>query len=128
MQGVNKALIIGNVGQDPECREVRGDHTVCEFSVATNEGTKSNTHTEWHNIVAWNKTAEACRDYLKKGDAVYVEGRIRRKEWQDKEGTTRCRPTVVADRVVFLSKSRKPEDNRAEPASSLETVNDDLPF
>jgi single-strand DNA-binding protein len=122
MRGVNRATVVGNVGQDPETKEVKGGHTVTEFSVATNEGTKEKPHTEWHNIVTWNKTAEACREYLKRGDAVYLEGRIRTQAWE-KDGVNHKRPTIVADRVVFLSqKDRQPEHKGQQEDA------DDIPF
>ena len=90
---INKAIIIGNLGRDPEARAT-ANSTVCSFSIATNERRKDRDgnwgdHTEWHNVVCWGKTAENVAKYCQKGKQVYVEGRLQTRKWQDKEGRTK---------------------------------------
>lgn len=105
---VNKAILIGHLGADPEVRYTPGGQAVANFRIATNEswtdkqGQKQD-RTEWHRIVAWGKTAELCGEYLTKGRQVYVEGRLQTREWTDKEGKKNFTTEVVATQVVFLS-------------------------
>ena len=112
MASVNKAIIIGNLGRDPEVRYTAGGQPVANFSVATNERwTDKNTgqpqeRTEWHKVVVWGKQAENCGEYLAKGRQVYVEGRIQTREWTDKEGKKNFSTEIVANQVVFLSGGR----------------------
>lgn len=107
MSSVNKALIIGHLGRDPDLRYTSTGKAVCNFSVATSEvhgkGQERKETTEWHNIVCWEKTAENCGQYLHKGSKVYVEGKITTRKWQDKEGRERVTTEIVAREVVFLS-------------------------
>ena len=108
MASVNKVILIGNLGDDPELRNTSGGNSVCNFSVATNEvwtgkDGKKNERVEWHKIVVWGKQAENCQQYLKKGRPVYVEGRNQTRSWDDKDGVTRYVTEVVARQVVFLS-------------------------
>ena len=108
--GVNKVILIGNLGADPEVRYTPGNNTaVANFRIATSEswtdkktGSKQEK-TEWHKIVAWGKTAELCGEYLSKGRQVYIEGRLQTREWTDKENKKNWTTEVVADQVVFLS-------------------------
>lgn len=107
MASLNKAILIGNLGQDPEIRTTPSGQTVATFSIATGEKFKnkageSEERTEWHNIVLWGKLAEIARDYLHKGKSVYIEGRIQTSKWEDKEGNTRYRTEVVGDRMQML--------------------------
>lgn len=107
MGSVNRAMVLGNLGQDPEVRFTPGGQAVCNFSVATNEKwTDKSGHTqertEWHRIVAWGKTAELCGEYLRKGRQVFIEGKLQTREWTDKEGTKRYTTEIVADRVTFI--------------------------
>lgn len=106
MASVNKAIILGNLGKDPEVRYTNGGHAVANFSVATNEkwGKDGNQQerTEWHRIVVWGKQAETCGQYLKKGRSVFIEGRIQTREWTNKEGAKQYTTEIVADRVQFL--------------------------
>jgi single-strand DNA-binding protein len=108
MIGVNKAIIVGNLGKDPEIRYTASGQPVANFSVATSERWNDKTSgqaqekTEWHRIVVWGKQAESCNTYLKKGRPVYVEGRLQTREWTNKEGQKQYITEVVADRVVFL--------------------------
>lgn len=105
---LNKAMLIGRLGKDPEMRHTATGAPVCTMSIATNSfridrntGEKSNT-TEWHNIVCWNRTAENVAQYLRKGSLVYVEGRIQYRTWQAQDGTTRNSTEIVASDVKFL--------------------------
>jgi single-strand DNA-binding protein len=107
MASVNKAIILGNLGKDPELRHTQGGKAVCTLRVATNEvwndqAGERKERTEWHTIVVWGRQAENCNQYLKKGRSVYVEGRLSTRKWQDKEGHDRYSTEVVADRVQFV--------------------------
>lgn len=107
MASLNKVVLIGNLGADPELRYTQSGQAVCNFRLATTErwndrnGTQQE-HTEWHRVNVWGKQAESCGDYLRKGRQVYVEGRIKTREWEDKDGNRRWTPEVTADRVLFL--------------------------
>ena len=108
---VNKAIVIGNLGKDPEVRFTPGGQAVANFSVATNESWKDKNgqaqeRTEWHRIVVWGKLAELCGEYLKKGRSAYVEGRLQTREWTDKENRRQFTTEVVAQNVVFLGGGR----------------------
>jgi single-strand DNA-binding protein len=109
--GVNKVILIGNLGRDPELRYTAGGTAVANFTLATSEQWRdkqgaSQERTEWHRIVAWGRTAELCAQYLAKGRTVYVEGRIQSREWEDKEGQKRRTTEVVANTVQFLGSPR----------------------
>lgn len=144
MRGVNKVILIGNLGADPEVRALEGDQKAANFRIATNRvyNTKDGQRkeeTEWHRIVAWGKLAQIAEQYLKKGSSVYVEGRIRTRSWEDKEGNKRYSTEIVASSLSLLDrKSDQPdsdyqgsqagnaESHADEPASDKEM--DDLPF
>lgn len=105
--GVNKVIIVGNLGKDPEVRFTPGGAAVANFTMATSESwTDKNgqkqERTEWHRIVAWGKTAELCGEYLKKGRQAFIEGKLQTRKWTDKEGKEHYTTEIVADRVVFL--------------------------
>lgn len=106
--GINKVILIGNLGADPEVRFTQGGQAVANFRIATSESwtdkaTQQKTEkTEWHRIVAWGKLAELCGEYLKKGRQCYVEGRLQTREWTDKEGKKNYTTEVVANTVQFL--------------------------
>ena len=100
---LNKAMLIGNLGAAPEIRNLNGGTTMAKFSIATSrKDSNGNEHTEWHNIVAWNKLAENCQKYLNKGDKVYVEGEIRTRKYE-KGGDTRYFTEINAQTIRFLS-------------------------
>jgi single-strand DNA-binding protein len=107
MAGVNKVILIGNLGRDPELRYTKSGQAVANFSVATSErftdreGVQQE-RTEWHRIVAWGKTAELCAQYLSKGRQTYIEGRLQTREYEDKDGIKRYTTEVVAQNVTFL--------------------------
>ena len=108
MGSVNKVILIGNLGADPELKYTPSNRPVCNLSLATNEVFKDKSgarqeRTEWHRVTVWGEQAEHCSKYLGKGRSVYVEGRLQTRSWDDKEGKKRYSTDVVADRVVFLS-------------------------
>lgn len=105
--GVNKVILIGNLGKDPEVRFTPSGAAVSNFNIATNESWTDKSgqkqeRTEWHRIVVWGKLAELCGEYLKKGRQCYVEGRLQTREWTDKEGKKNYTTEVVAQSVQFL--------------------------
>lgn len=107
-RGVNKVILIGNLGQDPELRYTGGGTAVCNMRLATNESYKDAEgnlveKTEWHSVVAWARLAEICGEYLKKGSQVYFEGSLQTRQWEDKEGNTRYTTEVKAREMMILS-------------------------
>lgn len=105
--GVNKAIIIGNLGADPELRYTQSGQAVANLRIATNErwtdkDGKPQEKTEWHKVVVWGRQAENCEKYLSKGRQVYVEGRLQTSEWEDKDGNKRWTTEIVAQSVQFL--------------------------
>ena len=105
---VNKVILIGHLGRDPEVRYTPGGQAVATFSVATNDNWTDKSgqkqeRTEWHKVVAWGKTAELCGEYLSMGRQVYLEGRLQTREWTNREGAKQYPTEVVANQVVFLS-------------------------
>jgi single-strand DNA-binding protein len=106
-EGVNRVILVGNLGKDPETRFTQGGTAQCKFSLATSETYNNNAgerqeRTEWHNIVVWGKQAETVGKYLAKGRQVYVEGRIQTRSYDDKEGKKRYITEINANRVIFL--------------------------
>ena len=143
---VNKVILIGNLGKEPDVRHLENGATVANFPIATSENYKDRktgekvSQTEWHNIVVWRGLADITERYLKKGDKVYIEGKLRTRSWQDQDGNTKYTTEVVADNLTMLGKSY---DNSTSPpsqpasATSSTTQNedfsgpddsDDLPF
>ncbi len=107
MGSVNKVILIGNLGADPELKYTPSNRPVCNLSVATNEvfkdkGGNRQERTEWHRVTVWGENAENSAKYLAKGRMVYIEGKLQTRSWDDKEGKKRYSTEVVAERVVFL--------------------------
>ncbi|MCA9810717.1 MAG: single-stranded DNA-binding protein, partial [Candidatus Dadabacteria bacterium] len=107
MRGVNKVILIGNLGRDPEIRYTTGGQAVANFTVATTESYKTKSGerqeaTEWHRVVAWGRLAEICGEYLNKGKMVYIEGTLRTRSWEDKEGKTRWTTEIMAREMQML--------------------------
>src|ERR1700736_5655578 len=105
---VNKGILVGNLGRDPEVRYTPGGQAVANFTVATNEAWtdkagQKQERTEWHRIVVWGKVAELCGEYLSKGRQVYIEGRLQTREWTNKEGAKQYTTEIVANQVLFLA-------------------------
>jgi single-strand DNA-binding protein len=141
MAGINKVILVGNLGKDPEVRHLENGASVANFPVATTESYKDKNgnrqeQTEWHNIVLWRGLAQVAEQYLKKGSQVYIEGKIRSRSWQDKEGNTRYTTEIVGDNMTMLggrsdSNASKTADNsRTSPVenNNEEDSKDDLPF
>jgi single-strand DNA-binding protein len=134
MAGVNKVILVGNLGKDPEVRHLEGGAAVANFTLATSESYKDKTgarqdKTEWHNIVVWRGLAEVAEKYLKKGMTIYLEGKLQTRSWDDKEGHKRYTTEIVGDTFTILSKK---EGNTAsgndDGSQSGPKTGDDLPF
>lgn len=146
---INKVILVGRLGRDPELRYTASGQAVVNFSLATDDSwTDKNgerqSRTEWHNIVAWARLAEICQQYLTKGRLVYIEGRIQTREWEDRDGNRRWTTEVVANEMKMLGgrgEDTRPEDmpgeNRGVPASrnqeasggmEVGITDDDIPF
>jgi len=139
MAGVNKVILVGNLGKDPEVRYLDSGVAVANFSLATTENYKNKqgekvSQTEWHNIVLWRGLAEIAEKWLKKGSSVYIEGKIRTNKWEDKEGNTRYNTEILADNMTMLGNrinadvSDKNDIKTASEIKSVNDENDDLPF
>ena len=143
---INKVILIGNLGKDPEVRHLENGACVANFSIATSENYKDRktgekvSQTEWHNIVIWRALAEIAEKYLKKGDKVYIEGKLKTRSWQDQEGKNRYTTEIIADNLTMLGKSpenkTQVETNTINDKKSAEQndgfsgpdESDDLPF
>lgn len=143
---INKVILIGRLGRDPEVKYTPSGQAVAKFSIATDETYKDRNgeqqrRTEWHNIVAWRRLAEICGEYLVKGKLVYIEGRIQTRQWEDREGNKRNTTEIVAREMKMLSpkgegdisesSSQQSESTPAPapaPAPSPEITDDDIPF
>jgi single-strand DNA-binding protein len=129
MSGINKVIIVGRLGQDPEVRYTTSGQAVANFTVATSENFNDKSgqkqeRTEWHRIVVWARLAELCRDYLKKGKQVYIEGRLQTRNYDDKNGVKRYITEIVAQTVQFLGSSAGTGVERDDrPASSTAASN-----
>lgn len=143
MSSLNKAMIIGRLGADPEVRYTQSNTAVANMSVATTERFKDRNgelqeRTEWHKVVAWGRTAEVCQQYLKKGSLVYFEGPIQTNEWEDKNGQKRYTTEIKALTMQMLdSKGSGPSEEGSQNRNMASTVEidesfddmeDDLPF
>ncbi len=141
MAGVNKVILVGNLGKDPEVRYLEGGIAVAKFPLATTETFKDKAgvkkeQTEWHNVVLWRGLAEVAEKYLKKGDTVYVEGKIRSRSFDDKEGVKRYSIDIVAETMTMISKKREESSVSfsSEPSAApiknqaVDEPTDDLPF
>ena len=140
--GVNKVILVGNLGADPDMRYTPGGAAVCELRLATNESWTDRSgqrqeRTEWHRIVVWGKRAEVVSKYLSKGRQIYVEGRIRTRSWDDKEGNKRYTTEIIANDVQFLGGGGKggeqQEDGPPPPEPDYGggfggNPDDDIPF
>jgi single-strand DNA-binding protein len=117
MSGVNKVIIVGRLGADPEVKTISSGQTVCNLSVATSENWtdrdgQKQERTEWHRIVVWGRMAEVCGQHLSKGRQVYLEGRLQTRSWEDQQGQKRYTTEIVATTVQFLG-----GNDRSQPSS-----------
>jgi len=142
--GVNKVILVGNLGADPDMRYTPSGAGVCEFRLATNEtwtdkSGQKQERTEWHRVVVWGKRGEVCSKYLSKGRQVYVEGRMRTRSWEDKDGNKRYTTEIIANDVQFLGGrdgdggGRRSRDDGPPPAEPEQDggyggPDDDIPF
>jgi len=135
MSGVNKVILLGNLGKDPEVRRLDDGRGVANFSLATSETYKNKsgekvTNTEWHNIVLWSPLADIAENYLKKGSQVYIEGKISNRSYEDKDGVKKYISEVVGREITLLG--RPPEQQENAQNNPSENINnsdeDDLPF
>ena len=138
MRGVNKVILIGNLGKDPELRYLPSGQAVTKFSLATGSKWKDKEgqwqdRTDWHNIVAFGKTAEICNEYLKKGSQVYIEGRIQTRSYDDRDGNKKWITEIIAQSMQMLGRKGEVEEEIPETAEEPQTgetksEDDDLPF
>ncbi|MEX1062267.1 MAG: single-stranded DNA-binding protein [Balneolaceae bacterium] len=145
MSSLNKAMVIGRLGQDPEVRYTQSNTAVATLNVATNERFKDRNgefqeRTEWHRVVAWGRLAEICQEYLKKGSQVYIEGPIQTREWEDKDGQKRYTTEIKALTMTMLDSrggsggGMQQSSGSSQPAGtvdlddSFDDMDDDLPF
>lgn len=141
-RGVNKVILIGNVGKDPEIKHLDNGMVIANLRLATSETYKNKnnekvTNTEWHNVVLFRNQAEVAEKYVKKGDALYIEGRIRTRSWDDKDGNKRYMTEIIGNNMQMLGGGKKSEDTsvsqsnevtESETASGIPDEEDDLPF
>jgi single-strand DNA-binding protein len=130
-RGLNKVMIIGRLGRDPEMRYTPSGRPVTTFSVATDRSWNTSdgekhTETEWFNIVAWSNLAEICKQYLTKGQQVYVEGRLQTRRWEDSEGNKRSSVEIVANEMIILGDRREPTSGMAE--TEIDEEEGEFPF
>lgn len=151
MASVNKVILIGNLGRDPEVRYSQEGSAVCNISIATTSSWKDKNsgekreETEWHRVVFYNRLAEIAGEYLKKGRPVYIEGRLKTRKWQNKEGVDQYTTEIIADQMQMLGGRDEGENALAErpqqaqkqtpqptqqraPAANLADMDDDIPF
>jgi single-strand DNA-binding protein len=123
MAGINKVILLGNLGQDPEIRYMADGTAVTNFSIATSETWKDKQtgekkeRTEWHRVVAWRQLGELCGKYLAKGRQVYIEGKLQTRSWE-KDGVTRYTTEIVASEVQFIGGNRDESAGRGRPAGN----------
>ena len=143
MSGVNKVILVGNLGSDPTLRYTPSGTAVCNFNIATserftNKDGEKETRTEWHRVVTWARLAEICNEYLKKGKQIYIEGRLQTRSWEDQNGVKKYTTEVVANNMVMLGRAGDspmdvpgqdvPADQDIAPAPAQAGDDDDLPF
>jgi single stranded DNA-binding protein (ssb) len=132
-RGLNKVMIIGNLGRDPEMRYTPSGKPVTTFSVAssrtwnTSDGER-HSETEWFNVVSWGNLAEICKQYLTKGQQVYIEGRLQTRRWEDSEGTKHTSVEIVANEMMILGDRRDANQNNTVEAAEAEETEDEYPF
>jgi len=136
MASVNKVILVGNLGKDPEVRHTPSGKVVASFSLATTErwgkGDEKKEETEWHRIKAWGRLGEICGEYLHKGSPVYIEGRLRTHSWEDKEGGKRYTTEIVALTMQMLGSASKgggtSQEERFPSEEPISIPDDDIPF
>jgi single-strand DNA-binding protein len=140
-KSVNKVILVGNVGKDPEVKYTPSGTALAKFTIATNERFKDNSgewrdRTEWHNVLAWERLAEIVGEHVRKGSKIYIEGRLQTSSWEDRQsGEKKYRTEIVARDLVLLGSHDGPEPEAEDPNRERETVHaasgeitDDIPF
>jgi len=133
MSGVNKVMLIGRLGRDPELKTTSGGLTICNFSVATSkswkdEGGEKKEKTEWHNIVAFKKLAEISGKYLAKGRQVFIEGELQTRSWEDESGQKKYKTEIVAHNVQFLGEGKSQPEVEANHNNVSADSTEEIPF
>ena len=141
MAGINKVILVGNLGKDPEVRTLENGAKVANFTLATSETYKNKegqrvTTTEWHNIVLWRGLADIAERFLRKGNQVYIEGKIKSRTWDDKDGNKRYITEILGDNLTMLGSKRDADNSDSSPTPIENTApdakagdeKDDLPF
>jgi single-strand DNA-binding protein len=152
MSGINKVIIIGNIGRDPETKHTASGSAVTNIAVATSEKRKDKTtgqaqeKTEWHRVVFFNRLAEIAGEYLKKGSKVYIEGKLQTRKWQDQSGADRYTTEIVANEMQMLDSRdanagqqqapqqqapggyQQPQQQQPQQAAGMDNFDDDIPF
>lgn len=133
MSGINKVILIGNLGKDPELRNFEGGKVVANFTLATTEVYRDKDqnkieHTEWHNISMWGKLAEIASKFLRKGSKVYIEGRIKTRSWEDKDGNKKYTTEIVGENFTMLDKRTSTGDDALQHETGASSANNDMPM
>ena len=131
MRGVNRVMLIGNLGKDPDMQFLEGNIGVAKFSLATTETYKDRSgklisQTEWHTVVLWRGLAELAQKYLHRGSLVYIEGRLKTRSWEDKEGNKKFATEIVGDNLIMLDK-RNEGNIAGGPVEGMENLGGDIP-
>ncbi len=124
MRGVNRVMLIGNLGKDPEISFLEGNIAIAKFSLATTESFKDRsgrlvTQTEWHTVILWRGLAQLAKKYLHKGSQVYVEGKLKTRSWEDKEGNSKFATEIVGDNLIMLDKKNDSSSNEDDYDTAL---------
>jgi single-strand DNA-binding protein len=145
-RGINKVILVGNLGKDPEVRYMPNGNAVANITLATSETWKDKQsgeqkeQTEWHRVVFYQRLAEIAGEYLKKGSKVYIEGKLRTRKWQDKDGQDKYMTEIIADEMQMLDsrggagssndspKAEKSSSNPSSEPAGMDDFNDDIPF
>ncbi len=140
MRGVNKVIVVGNLGQDPDTKYLPSGSAVTNISVATSESWKDKQtgekkeRTEWHRVAAFGRLAEIMAEYLRKGSQVYIEGKLRTRKWQDKDGNDRYTTEIIADQMQMLGGRQEskpaptPQAPQPQPEPGPDDFDDEIPF
>lgn len=138
MAGINKVILVGNLGKDPEVRYLENGTAVCSFPLATSEtytdrnSGEKKTQTEWHNVVLWRKLAEIVEKYLKKGSQIYIEGKLRTRSWEDQSGQKKYTTEVIGDIMQLLGRANEQNTSGEQKSNTSQNQQEqdhgDLPF
>ena len=128
MRGINKVLLIGNLGKDPVIHYIEGNIPVAKFPLATTEIRKdkngnSISETEWHTVVLWRGLAKLAEQYLRKGSLIYLEGKLHTRNWEDKNNNYRCQTEIIGDNLVMLDKRKEQDQEQEQDQESWADVN-----